>query len=182
MAMTEGRLRKKSDLSNTKSDTKQKKNQKDVVEKFDIKTEKKKANKFWREAEQNMSSQGQTKPSKKSKGAAALLSPLVKRESAKESKRMKKASRNQTEKDKSSGAQSKNKKGQKQRIQYEEFLKVDDEIKKELDSGRYFEGVLKINPNNRNRAFVSVDGIAIDVMIDGLGCQNRALDGDTVVI
>jgi hypothetical protein len=51
-----------------------------------------------------MSSQGQAKPSKKSKGAAALLSPLVKRESAKESKRIKKASRNQTEKDKSSGA------------------------------------------------------------------------------
>lgn len=39
-----------------------------------------------------------------------------------------------------------------------------------------------MNPHNRNRAFVSVEGIKVDVMIDGLSSQNRALDGDTVLI
>jgi DIS3-like exonuclease 2 len=42
--------------------------------------------------------------------------------------------------------------------------------------------LLRVNPNNRNRAFVTIEGVPIDVMIDGLGAQNRALDGDTVVI
>lgn len=30
------------------------------------------------------------------------------------------------------------------------------------------EGVLRINQNNRKRAFVSVDGLNVDVMIDGI--------------
>jgi hypothetical protein len=29
---------------------------------------------------------------------------------------------------------------------------------------------------------VTIDGVAVDVMIDGLSAQNRALDGDTVII
>jgi hypothetical protein len=60
-------------------------------------------------------------------------------------------------------------KHKKQRINFEEYLQVEEEIKKGIAEGRLFEGNLRVNPNNRNRAFVSIDGIAIDVMIDGLG-------------
>ena len=38
-----------------------------------------------------------------------------------------------------------------------------------MQEGRLFEGLLRVNPNNRNRAFVTIDGVPIDVMIDGLG-------------
>ena len=39
-----------------------------------------------------------------------------------------------------------------------------------------------MNQNNRRRAYVTVDSINVDLMIDGLIQQNRALDGDTVII
>ena len=68
------------------------------------------------------------------------------------------------------------------RSNYEEYIKVEEEIKKGIAYGRLFEGNIRVNPNNRNRAFVSIQGIKIDVMIDGLSSQNRALDGDTVLI
>ena len=45
-----------------------------------------------------------------------------------------------------------------------------------------FEGVFRVNQNNRKRAFVSVNDFIVDVMIDDLMSQNRALDGDTVII
>lgn len=35
---------------------------------------------------------------------------------------------------------------------------------------------------NSKRGFVNVDGIKVDVMIDGMKDLNRAMDGDTVVI
>ena len=76
----------------------------------------------------------------------------------------------------------KTKKKSSARISFEEHLKVQDAIKKGIDEGVLFEGFMRINPNNRNRAFVSVEGVNIDVMIDGLGAQNRALDGDTVIV
>ena len=88
------------------------------------------------------------------------------------------------------GSQDKQKKGGKKladkthhkKINFEEYLQVEEELKKGIADGKFFEGILRVNPNNRNRAFVTINGIAIDVMIDGLSSQNRALDGDTVVI
>ena len=59
-------------------------------------------------------------------------------------------------------------KKKKDRVAYEEFLQFEGEIKKGIQEGRYFEGTLRVNPNNRNRAFVSIDGVGVDVMIDGL--------------
>lgn len=55
-------------------------------------------------------------------------------------------------------------------------------MRKGLENGTLFEGVLRVSQTNRKRAFVTVAGVAVDVMIDGLYSQNRALDGDTVVI
>jgi len=51
-----------------------------------------------------------------------------------------------------------------------------------LERGIYWEGVFKANLNNRNRAFVSVQGLNVDIMLDSLYYQNRALDGDKVVL
>lgn len=39
-----------------------------------------------------------------------------------------------------------------------------------------------MNPNNRKRAFVTVSDLKVDVMVDGFVQQNRALDGDVVVL
>lgn len=39
-----------------------------------------------------------------------------------------------------------------------------------------------MNQNNRRRAFVTVNDINVDVMVDSLIHQNRALDGDTVIV
>lgn len=55
-------------------------------------------------------------------------------------------------------------------------------IKEGIEKGYYYEGVIRVNQNNRRRAFVNVNGINVDVMIDSLTAQNRALDGDTVII
>jgi hypothetical protein len=45
-----------------------------------------------------------------------------------------------------------------------------------------FQGVIRINQNNRRRAYVTVQGICVDVMVEGMMQQNRCLDGDTVAI
>jgi len=70
---------------------------------------------------------------------------------------------------------------QRSRTIYEDYLD-EAQIKKGLESGTLFQGILRVNQMNRKRAFVSVDDIKIDVMLEGLNSQNRALDGDTVVI
>jgi len=46
----------------------------------------------------------------------------------------------------------------------------------------FFEGQIRFAMNNRNRAFVTVPQIGTDIMIDGAKKQNRALEGDTVII
>lgn len=124
---------------------------------YDIKAEQKKGNRFWKELESKNQSSGQ-----------------------------KKNSQNETRKDK--GKKSTNfwrdekESSGKKRVNFEEYLQVQEEIKKGIAEGRLFEGNIRVNPNNRNRAFISIEGIKLDVMIDGVGSQNRALDGDTVVI
>jgi hypothetical protein len=45
---------------------------------------------------------------------------------------------------------------------------VEEEIKRGIEGGQYFEGLFRVNPNNRNRAFVSINGLPVDVMIEGL--------------
>lgn len=41
---------------------------------------------------------------------------------------------------------------------------------------------MRINPHNRNEAYVTVAGLDEDVFIDGYIDRNRALEGDTVVV
>ena len=92
---------------------------------------------------------------------------LIKRESAKDGKRLGGKGKGGV----GAGKDRRQKKGKddKKRINFEEYIQAEEEIKKGLESGEYFEGLFRINPNNRNRAFVSIDGLSVDVMIDGLG-------------
>lgn len=66
-------------------------------------------------------------------------------------------------------------------MNYDEYLE-DAEIQKGLEKGTLFQGVIRVNQFNRKRAYVTVNGISIDVMVEGLYQQNRCLEGDTVVI
>lgn len=51
-----------------------------------------------------------------------------------------------------------------------------------MANGTLFEGILRVSQNNRRRAFVTINDINVDVMVDGLQQQNRAFDGDTIII
>ena len=46
----------------------------------------------------------------------------------------------------------------------------------------FFRGIVKTNPRFRQRAFVSVPELNVDVLIKGFRVMNRAMDGDTVII
>lgn len=132
-------------------------------ERFDIRQEKRKGNKAWKEL---ISPDEKYSKAKKGRATGTTVTPAV------ESKRVGK-------KDKK---QKKGGKNDKKRINFEEYIQVEDEIKKGLGNGQFFEGLFRVNQNNRNRGFVTIDGMTVDVMIDGLGPQNRALDGDTVIV
>ncbi|KAF0692787.1 Aste57867_16162 [Aphanomyces stellatus] len=51
-----------------------------------------------------------------------------------------------------------------------------------LRSGKLLSGDMRVNKHNRNDAYVSIPGLEFDIYIDGTIDQNRAVDGDTVVL
>jgi DIS3-like exonuclease 2 len=51
-----------------------------------------------------------------------------------------------------------------------------------VERGELYQGKLRINPQYRLRAFLTVDGIPVDVLIDGVKDRNRAMDGDLVAV
>jgi hypothetical protein len=51
-----------------------------------------------------------------------------------------------------------------------------------LDQGIYFKGAVRTNPKFPNRAFVTVDGLNVDVVIKGFIHLNRSMHGDTVLL
>lgn len=145
---------------------------------FDAKAEKKKGNKFWNELEGALNSNA-SGSKKKSSGLLKKVKKSVSHQLSFNDRQARKYDKER--KGKKPWKEDKNKEPKK-RINFEEYLQVEEEIKKGIADGRLFEGNLRVNPNNRNRAFVSIQGIKVDVMIDGLSSQNRALDGDTVLI
>ena len=56
-----------------------------------------------------------------------------------------------------------------------------DELLRGIDLGLFLEGTLRINKKNRQDGYVRFEG-ANDVFIPGLKNQNRALEGDKVVV
>ncbi|KAL9644295.1 hypothetical protein ABK040_005756 [Willaertia magna] len=66
-------------------------------------------------------------------------------------------------------------------IDYEEHIDLE-EIQKGLEKGELFKGEIRINKKRFVEAYVTVEGMKKDVLIDGLNARNRAMHGDTVVI
>lgn len=52
----------------------------------------------------------------------------------------------------------------------------------DFGSNKFFLGTFKLNPKFRNRAFVQLQELNLDVLIDNTTQMNRAMDGDTVLI
>ncbi|RHY72188.1 hypothetical protein DYB30_009101, partial [Aphanomyces astaci] len=65
--------------------------------------------------------------------------------------------------------------------EYEPHLACEDVVRGLCD-GSLVSGVLRVNKHNRMDAYVTIPGLDRDLFIDGLSRQNRALDGDTVVL
>ena len=65
---------------------------------------------------------------------------------------------------------------------FEEYEDDQEKINKNLASGIYFKGRFRGNPFSRKHAFVSIEGINEDVLLEEMYLQNRALDGDEVIV
>jgi DIS3-like exonuclease 2 len=55
-------------------------------------------------------------------------------------------------------------------------------VNRAMEEGRVFGATLRVNSHNRNEAYVTIDGIPRDVLIDGSAAQNRAMEGDSVAV
>ena len=57
-----------------------------------------------------------------------------------------------------------------------------DEMEHGVEKGTLFQGPLRINAKNRQQAFVTIEGLDIDVYLDGEMARNRGLNSDLVVL
>ncbi|KAL2624039.1 hypothetical protein R1flu_008284 [Riccia fluitans] len=64
---------------------------------------------------------------------------------------------------------------------FAEHLSAEDAVEA-IEAGRAFRGVLRVNPHCRTEAYVTLEGVPMDILIDGLSAQNRAMEGDVVVV
>ena len=55
-------------------------------------------------------------------------------------------------------------------------------IEKNLEKGLFFKGVVRTNPRFKQRAYVSIPELNMDVVVKGFRLMNRAMDGDTVLV
>jgi DIS3-like exonuclease 2 len=51
-----------------------------------------------------------------------------------------------------------------------------------VESGSYLTGVIRVNPKKKQEAYVSVEGVGVDIRIDDDKLRNRSLHGDIVAI
>lgn len=72
--------------------------------------------------------------------------------------------------------------GRRQRIPYYAVHWSQKDVKEGLRNHTLVEGALKILAKNRNKAFVRVAGLPVDVFVEGDKLRNRALDGDRVAV
>lgn len=42
-------------------------------------------------------------------------------------------------------------------------------------AGQVLRGTLRINPHNRSEAYVTIEGLPLDILIDGSSAQNRSV-------
>ena len=55
-------------------------------------------------------------------------------------------------------------------------------IDEKMNSGKYFKGIIRMNPKFRYRAYVSIQELNIDILVEGYKLMNRTMDGDNVLI
>ncbi|XVF39389.1 hypothetical protein PTKIN_Ptkin01aG0030800 [Pterospermum kingtungense] len=55
-------------------------------------------------------------------------------------------------------------------------------VNEALEKGEAFKALFRVNAHNRLEAYCKVDGVPTDVLINGVTSQNRAVEGDIVVI
>lgn len=51
-----------------------------------------------------------------------------------------------------------------------------------IGRGNAFKAVFRVNAHNRMEAYCTIEGVPIDVLINGLEAQNRAIEGDVVAV
>ncbi|WRX31149.1 Ribonuclease II/R - like 3 [Theobroma cacao] len=55
-------------------------------------------------------------------------------------------------------------------------------VNEALEKGEAFKALFRVNAHNRLEAYCKIDGVPTDVLISGVSSQNRAVEGDIVVI
>ncbi|KAF5740300.1 DIS3-like exonuclease 2 [Tripterygium wilfordii] len=55
-------------------------------------------------------------------------------------------------------------------------------VNEALEKGDAFKALFRVNAHNRLEAYCKIDGVSVDVLINGNAAQNRAVEGDIVVI
>ncbi|XWS23785.1 hypothetical protein CRYUN_Cryun28dG0045200 [Craigia yunnanensis] len=55
-------------------------------------------------------------------------------------------------------------------------------VNEALEKGEAFKALFRANAHNRLEAYCKIDGVPTDVLINGVSSQNRAVEGDVVVI
>ncbi|KAK6939838.1 Ribonuclease II/R [Dillenia turbinata] len=57
-----------------------------------------------------------------------------------------------------------------------------DAVNEALKKGDVFRALFRVNAHNRLEAYCTINGVPIDVLIDGIDAQNRAVEGDIVAV
>ncbi|XVF64607.1 hypothetical protein PTKIN_Ptkin09bG0182000 [Pterospermum kingtungense] len=55
-------------------------------------------------------------------------------------------------------------------------------VNEALEKGEAFKALFRVNAHNRLEAYCKIDGVPTDILINGVSSQNRAVEGDIVVI
>ncbi|XP_012445850.1 DIS3-like exonuclease 2 isoform X1 [Gossypium raimondii] len=55
-------------------------------------------------------------------------------------------------------------------------------VNEALEKGEAFKALFRVNAHNRLEAYCKIDGVPTDVLVNGMYSQNRAVEGDIVVI
>ncbi|KAL1170962.1 hypothetical protein V6Z11_A05G248000 [Gossypium hirsutum] len=55
-------------------------------------------------------------------------------------------------------------------------------VNEALEKGEAFKALFRVNAHNRLEAYCKIDGVPTDVLVNGMCSQNRAVEGDIVVI
>lgn len=57
-----------------------------------------------------------------------------------------------------------------------------DDVNEGLQKGDIFKALFRVNAHNRLEAYCKIEGLPVDVLINGIASQNRAVEGDIVAI